>query len=88
MTYPVECYCGEPDDPDLEALERIAARRAEIEAMRPADGPELELRSLLLGTLDEMEEFLPLRGYRCRVVREGWKTLAGFESFGRNGGPK
>ncbi len=84
-TYPVSRLTSEPSDADLECLERIAARRAEIEAVRPGRR-QLETRSFLLRTLNEMEETLCLQGCRSRVVREGWKTLARFARFGRPGG--
>ncbi len=77
--YPVAKFYTEPTDADLEALERIAARRAQIEAERRGS----RTRSFLLATLDEMEETLCLQGCRSRVVRDGWQTLDRFRSFGR-----
>ncbi len=88
MTYPVTKYYTEPHDDDLETIDRIAARRAEIEAVRPTRRREREVRDFLLRTLDEMEETLCLQGSRARVVSKGWRTLADFESFGRRGGGK
>ncbi len=88
MIYPVTKYYTEPQDDDLEALDRLARRRVEIEAARPIRRRELEVRGFLLRTLDEMEETLCLEGCRSRVVRKGWQTLAAFESFGRQGGER
>ena len=76
----------EPSRLVLRDLERIAERRAEVEAVTPADDGEAEVRRLLLATLDEMEEELCARGRRAPELREGWQRLARFESFaGCNG---
>ncbi len=82
MTYP---RFREPRPQDLEGLERIAARRSEIESVRAADVDEAELRRFLLATLDRMEEAVCRSGAEASAVRRGWKLLADFESFGRNG---
>ena len=75
----------EPTLLELRDLERIADRRAEIEAVETDDQGLAAVRRLLLDTLDEMEEELCLYGRRARGVVEGWRRLSGFESFGRNG---
>ena len=71
---------SEPTPDDLEALERLGDRRAEIEAVRPADDREAEIRRGLLAIVDRMEEALCLYGRRARAVTEGWRRLAGLES--------
>ncbi len=81
----------EPSRAVLRDLERIADRRAEIEAVEtdddgPAHGRPAAIRRLLLDTLDEMEEELCLHGRRAPAVVEGWRLLAQFESFGHNHG--
>ncbi len=83
-------WLREPTLLDLEHLERLGDRRTEIEAVETdGDGPahrrRAATRQLLLDTLDEMEEELCLYGHRAPLVVEGWRKLACFESFGRNG---
>ena len=75
----------EPTRLDLRDLERIGDSRAEIEAVEATGEGDREVRRLLLDVLDEMEEGLCLYGRRAPVVREGWRRLACFDSFGRNG---
>ena len=85
MTYPASFHSSEPSDRDLDALERIAGRRAEIEAVRPADARQVEIREFLLATLDRMEEDLCARGCGCASVAAGWRCLADLESFAGRG---
>ncbi len=75
---------SKPSARALEGLERIAERRAEIEAVKAVYGPDAELRDFLLKLLDDMEEALCI-GSGARAVRHGWEVLADFEAFGRNG---
>ncbi len=77
---------SQPSAEVLEALERIAERRAEIETVGAVYGPEAELREFLLKLLDDLEETICRTGCRGRKVRHGFEVLAHFESFGRNGG--
>lgn len=72
-----------PSPQTLDALQRVADRRAEVEAVKAADDRQAAIRRYLLATLDLIEEAICLRGPRTGAVRAGWKRLADFESFGR-----
>ncbi len=77
----------EPTPLDLRELERIAERRAEVEAVEAGgDGRQAAVRTLLLATLHDMEEDLCLYGRRAPVVVEGWRRLAHYAWFGKEGG--
>ncbi len=76
----------EPTALDLRDLQRIADRRAEIEAVEAGDDRQAAVRALLLATLDDMEGELCLYGRRAPAVIEGWRRLAHYASFGKEGG--
>lgn len=82
---PQHAWLREPTLLDLQDLERMGDRRAEIEAVEAADDRQAAVRGLLLATLDDMEEELCLRGRRAPAVVEGWQRLAHYDAFGRNG---
>ncbi len=75
----------QPTPAVLRELERIGDRRAEIQAVVAGDDREAAVRLLLLATLDDMEEELCLRGRRAPAVVAGWRRLARYASFGRDG---
>ena len=85
MTFPVTFHRSRPSDRDLDALERIAGRRVEIEAVRPAGDRQAEVRGFLLSTLDRMEEHVCALGCGSAPVTDGWRCLSRFDSFGHGG---
>ncbi len=68
-----------PSTWDLYALERLARRRAAIEAIEP-DGEEQErIRAYLLTAIDLMEECLCEEGRHAALVASGWQELDALE---------
>ncbi len=73
-----------PSRRDLDVLDRLASRRAAIEAVEPADEDQASVRAHLLETLDVMEEAL-CESPHAGVVDEGWQELEAWEPWLLNG---